>query len=143
MQQCLALAGAAEQIARLAILLYLPDMSADGLPALDLAAIFLRHAAAEGVAAVPLKPAARIVLVQPALLLPDRQRLARVDTEVVERAVTASLCELGAFEPAGGNSFRQSVMYFPQNTPSRSICAGVRSGSNSGSKPRPAGAVKA
>ena len=76
MQQCLALAGAAEQIARLAILLYLPDMSADGLPALDLAAIFLRHAAAEGVAAVPLKPAARIVLVQPALLLPDSGWLA-------------------------------------------------------------------
>src|SRR3954452_24858829 len=100
MQQCLALAGAAEQIARLAILLHLPDMPADRLPALDLTAVFLRHAAAQGVAAVPLEPAARIVAVQPALLLPDRQRLACVDTEVIERAVPVPLCELGAFEPA-------------------------------------------
>ena len=46
MQQCLALAGPAEQIARFAVLLHLADMAADRLPALDLAAVLLRHAAA-------------------------------------------------------------------------------------------------
>jgi hypothetical protein len=40
-----------------------------------------------------------------------------------------------------GNSLRQSVIYFPQNTPSTSISFGVSSGRNSGSKLRPIGAV--
>src|SRR3954464_2362757 len=41
-----------------------------------------------------------------------------------------------------GNSFRVSVMYLPQNTPRRSICCGVSSGLNSGSKLRPTAAVR-
>src|SRR5262249_44488826 len=40
-----------------------------------------------------------------------------------------------------GNSLRQSVRYLPQNTPRRSISRGERSGLNSGSKLRPAGAA--
>ena len=39
-----------------------------------------------------------------------------------------------------GNSLRVSVMYLPQNTPRASICCGVSSGLNSGSKLRPTGA---
>ena len=41
-----------------------------------------------------------------------------------------------------GNSFRQSVMYLPPNTPSSSISFGLRSGRNSGSKFLPAGCVR-
>ena len=67
-QQRLALAAAAEQVARLAVLLHLADVAADRLPALDLAAVLRRHAAAHVIAAVPLEPAARVVLVDPALL---------------------------------------------------------------------------
>lgn len=45
-QQRLALALAAGELARLAMALHLPDMAADRLPAADLAGILLRHAAA-------------------------------------------------------------------------------------------------
>src|ERR1700745_2581709 len=75
-QQRLALARTAEHVARLAILLDLPHVAADRLPAPDLRRILRRHAAAHVVAAVPLKPAARIVLVDPSLAPPFGQRLA-------------------------------------------------------------------
>src|ERR1700712_5728863 len=61
MQQRLPLPGAEGQVAGLAVALDLADVAAHGLPALDLAAVLLGQAAADCVAAVPLKPAARIV----------------------------------------------------------------------------------
>src|SRR5215813_4820436 len=102
MQQRLALALAAQQVARLAVALNLPHVAADRLPATDLAAVLVRHAAAHVVAAVPLEPAARIVVVDPALAPPLRQRLARVDAEEVECAVALTGRELRADEPALG-----------------------------------------
>ncbi len=100
MQQRLALARAAGEVAALAGPLDLSNVPADRLPALDLPGILVRHAAAHVVAAVPLEPAARIVGVDPALLAPDRERLARIDTEEVERAVASLRRELCACKPA-------------------------------------------
>src|SRR5690242_11819147 len=82
-QQRLPLARAAVGITWVAVLLHLRDVAANLLPAPDLAAIFLGQPAAHVVAAVPLKPAARVVLVDPALAPPRRKRLARIDAEVV------------------------------------------------------------
>src|SRR4051812_37090619 len=80
----------------------LPDMPAYGFPSLDLAPVFGRHAAAHIVTAVPLEPAARIVGMKPSLAAPDRQRLAGVDAEEIERAVAPARREPGAGEPAVG-----------------------------------------
>src|SRR5262249_10060973 len=102
MQQRLALALAAQQVARLAVALKLPHVATNRLPATDLAAVLLRHAAAHVVATVPLEPAARIVAMDPALPSPFRQRLARIDAEEVEPAVALTVGELGADEPAFG-----------------------------------------
>ena len=57
------------------------------LPTLDLTAVFVRHAPAHVVAAVPLEPAARVVAVNPSFSLPFGQRLASVDAEEIERVV--------------------------------------------------------
>src|SRR5271166_5540954 len=93
-------------------------------PTADLSVVFFRRAAAHVVAAVPLKPAAWIVGVNPSVLAPGGQRLARVDAEVIERTVAAGSSELRAHNQLLGNSARASVMYVPPNTPSRSICLG-------------------
>ena len=90
MQQCLPLAASAEKVARLAILLHLPDMPPDRFPAIDLPAVFGGHATAHVIAAVPLKPAARIVRMNPAFAFPFRQRLTRIDTEKIARAIAVA-----------------------------------------------------
>src|SRR6185369_3118439 len=77
-QQGLALAWPAGQVAGAAVGLDLGEVAADGVPAFDLAVV-VEAAAAEVVAAVPLEPAARVLGVDPALLPPDRQRLRGVD----------------------------------------------------------------
>src|SRR5262245_38176520 len=87
-------------MAWLAVPLDLPDVPAHRLPPLDLPLVFLGQAAAHVVAAVPLKPAARVVGVDPALVAPHRQRLAGVDAEEVERAVAAARGQLGTAKPA-------------------------------------------
>src|SRR5690349_5109237 len=84
MQQRLALASAAGEVAELAVALDLPHVTADRPPALDLSCVLVRHAAAQIVAAVPLEPATRIVLVQPSFATPFRQGLAGPDAEIVE-----------------------------------------------------------
>jgi hypothetical protein len=99
MQERLPLPRPAGQVARLAVPLDLPDMPANGFPSLDLAAVLGRHAAAYVVTAIPLEPAARIIGVQPSLAAPDRQRLAGVDAEEIERAVAPAWREPGAREP--------------------------------------------
>src|SRR5689334_14745905 len=102
MQQRLALPLAAGQFAGLAIALYLPHVAADRLPALDLAAIFVGHAAAQVIAAIPLEPAARIVRMDPALLAPDGQRLAGVDAVEIQFGVALAFRQLGLGKPARG-----------------------------------------
>src|ERR1700691_1506754 len=66
-QQRLALPAAAGHIARFAMALQLPDVAADGLPALDLPRVFFGQAASRVIAAIPLKPAARVIGVNPSL----------------------------------------------------------------------------
>src|SRR3954469_18200296 len=100
-QQRLALAAAAGEIAALAVRPDLPDVAAERLPALDLPRIVVM-AAAGVIAAVPLKPAARIGGMQPALALPFGERLACVDAEIVQRIVTRSGGQFCACEPALG-----------------------------------------
>ena len=90
-QQCLALAPPAQQIAGLAMLLDLPDMAADRFPAADLPRVLIRHAAAHVVAAIPLEPAARIVGMEPTFAPPFRQRLAGIDAEEIERRIAAAV----------------------------------------------------
>src|SRR3954468_12826908 len=102
MQQSLALARTAKEIAGLAVALDLPHVAADCLPAADLPLVLGRHPAAEIIAAVPLEPAARIVRVQPALVAPHRERLARIDVEEIERAFASAGRQLRAPEPRGG-----------------------------------------
>src|SRR5262245_7885335 len=99
MQQRLALAGAAEEIARLAVALDLADVAADRLPAADLALVLRRQAAAHIVAAVPLEPAARIVGMNPAVVAPHRERLAGVDSKKIEGAIAPARRELGTRKP--------------------------------------------
>jgi hypothetical protein len=138
-QERLALAATAEQVAGLAAFLQLPHMAADRFPTLDLPAVLVGQAATHVKAAIPLEPAPRIVRMNPAFAFPFRQRLARIDTKKLQ---AASRPRGDSFAPANqllGNSRRQSVMYLPPNTPTLSIWAGVSCGLNSGSKRRPAG----
>src|SRR5262249_9477509 len=80
-----------------------PDLrrvSSDGLPALDLPRILIGDAAAHVVAAIPLKPAARVVGMDPPLMTPNRQWLASIDPEIVQRTIATRPSQLGACEPA-------------------------------------------
>ena len=70
MQQGLPLAGAAKGIPRLTLLQDRGDMPPESLPALDLAPILFKQSATHVVAAVPLEPAPRVVLIDPAILTP-------------------------------------------------------------------------
>src|SRR3974390_2367286 len=102
MQQRLPLARAAHRIPGLAVFPDLLDVTPYRLPALDLARVFLRHAAAHVIAAVPLKPAARIIRVNPALLAPFGQMLASVDAEIIEQAVAVFRRKFRVREPTRG-----------------------------------------
>jgi TspO/MBR family len=62
----------------------LANVATHCLPAPDLARIVL-HPAAPEIAAVPLKPAAWIVPMNPAFSPPNGERLARVNAEEIER----------------------------------------------------------
>ena len=84
MKQCLTLPRATQQIAGFAILLDLPNVAANRLPAFDLPCVFLRQAAAHVIAAIPLEPAARIIAMDPAFASPFRQRLTGIDLKKIE-----------------------------------------------------------
>ena len=142
MQQGLPLFATAIEIALAAILLDLGDVPPHGLPAANLPGV-VGAAAAHVVAAVPLEPAARVFVIDPALLLPIPKRLRGVDLEEVQlRDRAARGRVLAPANHALGNSPVQSVMYLPPKTPRASISAGVSSGVNSGSKFSPTGSVR-
>src|SRR5262245_27447263 len=82
--------------------LHLPHMAADRLPALDLPAVLVWQAATHVIAAIPLKPAARIVRINPAFAFPFRQRLARIHAEKIAARIAASRRQLRAGKPATG-----------------------------------------
>src|SRR5476649_585640 len=69
-QQGLALPRPTGAVARVAVHLDLADVARHRLPTLDLAVVFERQPAAEIVTAIPLEPAARVVLPDPALAPP-------------------------------------------------------------------------
>ena len=102
MQQRLSLPRPAHWVAGRTMPLYLRNVPPDGFPALDLPGILVRHASAHIIPAIPLEPAARIRGVYPTFLPPDRERLARIDAEIVARAVAARRGKPSARKPAGG-----------------------------------------
>src|SRR6516165_1204003 len=86
-KQSLALPRSTCRVAALAVRLDLCDVPPDGLPSFNLADILLRDAPPHVITAVPLKPASRIVGIDPAFLAPDRERLAGINSDIVQRAV--------------------------------------------------------
>ena len=90
----------------------------------------------------PLKPPAGILLwIQPL----RRQTASDCEAFTPKQFRRASCRSAQSFVRVNqlrGNSSRQSVMYFPPKTPSRSISFGVNSGVNPGAKFRPAGSVR-
>lgn len=80
------------------MLFQLHDVSFNCTPTFDLTDI-IRATPSRIVAAIPLKPAARIIGVNPPSLTPDRQRLRCIHSEVVERSQTSMRRELRALEP--------------------------------------------
>jgi hypothetical protein len=105
MKKGLSLAFAAGLVSRFAVKLDLSDVPSHCLPPPDLSKVFLRRSAANIISAVPLKPAARIVRVYPSVLAPNRQRLAGIDAEVVERGIEAISGKFCVFEPRLGEFF--------------------------------------
>ena len=101
MQQRLALTRAAEDIARLAIFSHLRDVAGDLLPPRYLAAI-VRYPPPAVITAVPLKPAARIVGMNPAFAAPHRQGLAGIDAEKIELWILSIPRQFGTLEPVSG-----------------------------------------
>lgn len=104
MEKRLALLAAAGIVFRTAILLNLRGVATNRFPAFDLPRIFLRQPPTPVVAAVPLKPSARVVLLaDPSFLLPHRERLTRIDAKVIDLGVVlvaARLLKLRAAKPA-------------------------------------------
>src|SRR5689334_16589706 len=100
-QDGLALAWAAGQIALLAIAADGGDVSRDRPPSPDLTRI-VGAPAAHVVPTVPLEPASRVLRTNPSVPAPDRERLRRVDAETVEARVMARRREPGVGKPARG-----------------------------------------
>ena len=73
-EQCLALTRAAVEGSAGTVVFYLSDVAADGSPAADLALV-VGAAAAHVISAVPLAPASRVFVIEPAFFLPHRERL--------------------------------------------------------------------
>lgn len=88
LKQGLSLAGSAIEHSSRAILSELGNVTLGGAPSLDLALV-VNAPAARVVAAIPLEPTARIFVIYPALLFPNRQRLRRGHFEEVLRGIMA------------------------------------------------------
>ncbi len=90
MQECLALLWAARFIARQAVRLNLSNVTAHRNPAPDLSVV-VRASAAKVVAAVPLKPAARILGADPSPFEPLGSRLTCRHAKVIKRRIGNSV----------------------------------------------------
>lgn len=100
MQQRLSLSPTTAQMARFAVFLQLRDVPANCTPSRDLPQIICVAAPAV-ISAIPLKPAARVVFVNPATLSPHRQRLRRIDAEAIQCSVVLVWTQFGTVEPPG------------------------------------------
>jgi len=98
MKQRLSLSRPAIKRAGRTVLLELRQMSAHCTPTLYLAFI-VRTSASHEVTAIPLKPPARIFMIEPALSSPHRQWLRRINAKAVELRVVALRTEPGVAEP--------------------------------------------
>src|SRR5436190_4259314 len=100
MENSLSLARAAVEGFWRAVVFYLGDVATDCTPAFDLPFV-VDASAAVVVATVPLKPPARVFVIDPAFLAPDRQRLRSVYAEEVEFRIAALGRKLSFLEPIG------------------------------------------
>src|SRR5215470_8184361 len=73
-------------------------MTTDRAPAFDLSFV-VGTTAAEVIAAIPLKPATRIFVVDPAFLPPHRKRYRRVYTKIVELRIATLRTKLRTTKP--------------------------------------------
>lgn len=108
MQQRLTLFGMARKIPGTTVLFHLRNMATKGGPTLYLAIIIL-PAAAHIIPAIPLKPSARIIFVNPPLLAPDRKWLARTHAKEIKLGVmftTFFLLEFCFTKPISGEFLR-------------------------------------
>ena len=100
MQRSLSLPFPAFEVALLTVLPNRRHMTRDRPPSPDLPRI-VSCPAAHVIAAVPLKPPARILRTYPSHPTPHRERLRRVDAEIVETRIVPFGAELRILEPAG------------------------------------------
>ena len=99
MQQRLTLSSPAGEIATVAVVFDLCDVSLHREPSANLPIVFRRHATTEVVATVPLEPASGICRMDPTFLTPDRERLTCVHAEEIERRIVPLVTELRILEP--------------------------------------------
>lgn len=99
MQNRLALFAPAVQIARRAVFFDLRDMAADRFPSFYLPLIIFGHSSAHMIAAIPLKPSARIRRVYPSLFAPHAQRLGGINPEIIQFWIMEFRIESGAGKP--------------------------------------------
>lgn len=97
MQNRLALFWPACFVAFSAMFFDLRNMSTDRAPPFDLPGILFRNASTEVIATIPLEPAMRIVLVNPAFLFPNRKRLTGAKTIIIQLAMLVLITR--AFDP--------------------------------------------
>jgi hypothetical protein len=108
-EEGLALPPPAHEVSGLAMGLELGDMALHGLPSRDLPVI-IGASPSQVIAAVPLEPATRILIVDPALGAPIREGLRGVKEEVIELGPMLLMAEPGIFEP-GGRIFPNAVSH--------------------------------
>lgn len=99
-EQGLSLTRPTPSVARLAMAAELGDVPPHRLPAANLPFVFIGHTATLVVTAVPLKPAARVVTMDPSLRAPGTERLACVDAKPIQGMVAAAWRKSGLYEPA-------------------------------------------
>ena len=109
MKQRLPLTGPALGFAARAVLSDLGNVPAHGAPTFDLALV-IRTPPPHEVAAIPLKPAARIFVIEPAVFSPLRQWLRRVNAKAVELCIMTVRGQPRILEPGGGK-FRPAVSH--------------------------------
>ena len=100
-QQRLPLPAAAVERARRTIFLDLRDVPPHCSPSLYLPLV-VRTPATEIIPAIPLKPAAWIFLIDPAVSLPDRKRLRGVHFEEIQIRIVLLMAQPCVAEPGGG-----------------------------------------
>lgn len=113
MKHCLALPGPAGKGGFTAVLFDLSYMPLYGFPSLYLPQVFFWKAPAHIVAAVPLEPSARVILMNPAFFYPNRQRLAGVNLEIIQLRIVPLGAKLCFLKPACRKFFAAVSHIFP------------------------------